>query len=99
MHFWYDLFHCNFDFTAKYFRSMGWKVKTLLKMTFGKWDDDMMRGFQIKEKAKLFALLSMDHLQLPVFNQVFRNLEHMAASNAKFEVEAVLCEHINLIGK
>lgn len=52
-----------------------------------------------QESAKLFALLSMDHLRIPSFRRVLRNLEHMATTNAKFEVEAVLCEHIDLINQ
>ena len=51
------------------------------------------------ERSKLYSLLSTDYLRLPPFKQVLKNLENMAATGSKFEVEAVLCEEIDLINR
>ena len=50
----YDIKNMQFKYTLYYLRSLWWKMKSLCKMTVGYWDDDMIKRFQIKEKAKVY---------------------------------------------
>jgi len=49
-----DMINCDYKYTKNYFYTMGWKIKSLLKMTVGYWDDELIRGFRIKERATVF---------------------------------------------
>ena len=49
-----DLINCDFKFTKSYLRSMWWKIKSLFKMTVGYWDEELIRGFRIKERTSVF---------------------------------------------
>jgi len=52
--FWKDLSSFSIRNTKMYFYCIGWKLKCLFKLTFGLWDDDLLRGMQIAYKAELY---------------------------------------------
>ena len=50
----YDLTQCSFETLNTYFYCIGWKLKCLMKLTFGYWDDELLRGMQIYDKSQVF---------------------------------------------
>ena len=49
-----DLFSLSFKNTKTYIICLCWKMKCLFKLTFGLWDDDLLRGMQIHHKSNLY---------------------------------------------
>jgi len=44
----------SFETIGMYCYCIGWKLKCLMKLTFGYWDDELLRGMQIKDKAEIY---------------------------------------------
>jgi len=44
----------SFETIGMYCYCIGWKLKCLMKLTFGYWDDELLRGMQIVQKAKIY---------------------------------------------
>ena len=52
--FFTEVFQGSFKTISTYFYCIGWKLKCLMKLTFGYWDDELLRGMQIREKSRIF---------------------------------------------
>jgi len=55
-----DFSRCRFKVLRTYIKCMRWKVDQLFKMTFGLWDREILRGFNVDEMVDTYSVIKDD---------------------------------------